>query len=526
MDQDIKRGQSDSSDPSMPDQCKMRLLVVDDQDMIREMIVDFIDTLGKFETYEASNPFEAFNLIEKLGRIDCVLSDINMPGMDGLEFVSRLKKRDRSIEAVIITGYPSMERTIAAMKAGASDFIIKPFSLEQLRQTVEKMYRDRCSFIEGTRLSEEEKARHALESINLKLEKKIHELSVLFNISDELTKAHSKSELYNKIVHLAAALTEHTRVSFWELNRSKNRLELMAALGETLHSGLKEIGIDGEQSPFAQVVNEGVPLILGGEKTSEAHFKAWTNEYHGRSLALVPFTRRGKVYGVMSVAAEEKGKKFDEDSLFLLHLLSDRANLTAENIFLYESLSTSLRSILRALVRSLEAKDPYTKEHSERVAKLALRLASSFGFDADVLDSLSFAAYLHDIGKIGIKDQILTKPKKLDSDEFEIVKLHPIIGEEIVSHLDVEPIVRSCIRNHHERWDGTGYPDGLSGEDIPFLVRVLSIVDCYDALTSKRPYRDRYTEEDAVNEIKKGSGTHFDPKVVEAFVENIYGNKK
>jgi putative nucleotidyltransferase with HDIG domain len=300
----------------------------------------------------------------------------------------------------------------------------------------------------------------------------------------------------------------------------------MAAFGELLHPGLKEIGLDEEQSPFVQVVNEGVPLIMGGEKSDKTPFKVWENPYDGRSLAIVPFTRRGEVYGVMSIAGEEKGKKFDEDNLFLLHLLSDRANLSAENIFLYERLSISLRSILRALVRSLEAKDPYTKEHSERVANLAIRLASSFGFEAEVLDSLSFAAHLHDIGKIGISDQILMKPRKLNPDELDIIKLHPIIGEEIVSHLDVEPIVRSCIRNHHERWDGKGYPDGLSGDEIPFLVRILSLADCYDALTSKRPYRDMFSVEDAVKEIKKVSGSHFDPKVVEAFEENIYENRK
>jgi response regulator RpfG family c-di-GMP phosphodiesterase len=522
---DRQKNKQEYTPSSLPEeQQKLRCMVVEDEDSIRELIVTFLETTKKFETFEASNPIDALNLIEKLGYIDCVLSDINMPGMDGLEFISRLKKKDRSVEAVIITGYPSMEAIIEAMRAGSSDFIVKPFTIDQLRWTVDKMYRDRRSFLEESMLTGEEKSSKALELANLKLEKKIRELSILFNVSDELNKAHSKRELYAKIVHLATSLTEKSRVSFWELNQHKDKLVLMSAQGELARPGIREINLQAEYYPFVQVVRDGVTWIAKSEKSGSTPFKRTANPFFEGLSALVPFTRRGVVYGVLVVCNKKEEDSLGDDYIFLLHLLADRANLTAENLFLYESLSISLRSTLRALVRSLEARDPYTKEHSERVANLSVKLASCFGIGKEVQDSLSFAAHLHDIGKIGIRDNVLMKPVKLTTSEFDMIKLHPVIGEEIISHLDVEPIIKSCIRNHHERWDGKGYPDGLSGENIPFLVRILTVADCYDAITSKRPYRDLNTSEVAVNEIRKGSGSHFDPQVVEVFLD--YMRKK
>jgi putative nucleotidyltransferase with HDIG domain len=190
------------------------------------------------------------------------------------------------------------------------------------------------------------------------------------------------------------------------------------------------------------------------------------------------------------------------------------------------ALSTSydnqLEGIVKGVIATLELKDPYTRGHSERVAKYALMFANEIGkYSKEEQKSFYYACLLHDIGKVNIPDQILMKPGKLTSEEFEIIKTHPVVGAEAVKN--VEGIKNSIyvIRSHHERWDGKGYPDQLKGEDIPLLARVSAIADAFDAMTSSRSYRDAMPFEEAYNRIIKGQGSQFDPLLVEKF-KKIY----
>lgn len=179
----------------------------------------------------------------------------------------------------------------------------------------------------------------------------------------------------------------------------------------------------------------------------------------------------------------------------------------------------------RALVSALEMKDTYTGGHAERVTALAMRLArAAIVEDALPGESLEAAFLLHDIGKIGIPESILTKPGGLTDAESMILRTHPVLGERIVAPLGFPSIVTEVIRHHHEHWDGTGYPDGLAGKDIPMAARLFAVADAIDAMTSRRPYRDPMTLGDAVREIMDKAGTHFDPMlcrlVPEVFLED------
>jgi len=239
---------------------------------------------------------------------------------------------------------------------------------------------------------------------------------------------------------------------------------------------------------------------------------------------MVPFRIREEILGVLGISSRDIEAEIAHEYLFLLHILSERASLTVENILLYDSLFMNLHATLRALVRSLEAKDPYTKLHSERVTQWALAVARKMNCSEEEIESLTFAGHLHDIGKIGIRDQILMKPGRLTEEEYEIIKTHPVIGAEIVGHLGLLHLETSIIRHHHERWDGNGYPDGLKGKDIPKLSRILAVADTYDAITSRRPYRKAMPDRFACEEIKKNSGTQFDPEIVQAFL-SCFSNK-
>ncbi len=178
-------------------------------------------------------------------------------------------------------------------------------------------------------------------------------------------------------------------------------------------------------------------------------------------------------------------------------------------------------SAVTSLARTLEARDAYTSGHSLRVRKYALHLAHQIGLDEPSKKRLSLAAKLHDIGKIGLAEGILNKPAKLSKEEFDLVKEHPVVGERILRPIIRNRVVLAAIRSHHERFDGAGYPDGLAGENIPFLGRMITVADCYDALTSSRAYRAAMSQDDALDILNDGIATQFDPHLVPPFVRMI-----
>jgi HD-GYP domain-containing protein (c-di-GMP phosphodiesterase class II) len=177
------------------------------------------------------------------------------------------------------------------------------------------------------------------------------------------------------------------------------------------------------------------------------------------------------------------------------------------------------KDTIAALSRSMEAKDLYTGGHTERVAAVAVGLARRLGFKDDELEAIEIGALLHDIGKIGIPGHVLRKPGKLNEDEWELIKSHPVISDYILSELELHPFVRQCARSSHERIDGTGYPDGLAGDEIPMPARIVFVADALDALTSTRPYRPARSMLAALTEIRAHAGTQFCPRVVAALDE-------
>ncbi len=178
---------------------------------------------------------------------------------------------------------------------------------------------------------------------------------------------------------------------------------------------------------------------------------------------------------------------------------------------------TNLISTLQSLVAAIEARDSYTQQHSQRVTRIAIKLAEEMDCSLDEIDTIKFAGVLHDIGKISISDSILLKKGRLTEEEIKVVQTHPVIGERILQPLGLLPAEKSVVRHHHERWDGKGYPDGLRGSDIPVLARVIAVADSYDAMTSNRPYRLARENKEAIDELVRCSGTQFDKDIVDVF---------
>ncbi len=199
------------------------------------------------------------------------------------------------------------------------------------------------------------------------------------------------------------------------------------------------------------------------------------------------------------------------------HLEELVAERTAELDKALEEIESSYRATLKALVQALETRDFETHGHSERVVTFSLRLAYELGLDKELLRDLELGALLHDIGKIGVPDAVLRKPAALNDDEWRKMKLHPLHGQKILRNIAFLEGASRVVSQHHEKWDGTGYPNGLCGEDIHIGARIFSVADAFDAMVSDRVYRKGCSYEAALAELEKFSGTQFDPQVIEAF---------
>ena len=224
---------------------------------------------------------------------------------------------------------------------------------------------------------------------------------------------------------------------------------------------------------------------------------------------------------IMEAGADDiVSKPFDSDILCLKiekllthHYLSDRlqkSNQRNQKLFL---------NILQVMAKTLETKHPYTQFHSENVAKYARQLGTACAFSKEDINLLGIAGILHDFGKIAIKEQILNKPGKLNEEEYNMIKLHPVIASTILEPIEELGSVNENIRYHHERWDGNGYPEGLKGKDIPIGARILHIADAFDVMTSKRPYNEPMCLEEACEELQRCAGHQFDQELVDKFIE-------
>jgi putative nucleotidyltransferase with HDIG domain len=201
----------------------------------------------------------------------------------------------------------------------------------------------------------------------------------------------------------------------------------------------------------------------------------------------------------------------------LLASVSAMLGVHCSNRDLYRQQDEFLASVVRALTSAIDAKDPYTCGHSDRVARVATRIAQHLGCDTEFLSTIYMAGLLHDIGKIGIDDAVLRKAGRLTEAEFEHIKQHPALGYKILADIKPFATVLPAVLHHHEQWDGKGYPCQLAGEQIPYMARILSVADAYDAMTSNRPYRPGMPEERARKIFEDGAGRQWDPEVLTAF---------
>jgi putative nucleotidyltransferase with HDIG domain len=504
------------------DSPKATLLFVDDEESILEVASEYFNAKG-YHILTAENGRLATEIIARQ-KIDCCFTDINMPEMDGLELAEHIRMVDNTIPVIIMTGYPSLDNTIRTLKNGVVDFLIKPVNLNQLEICVKRVLRERKLFIKNIFLTEEVEGKQRIEKLNRELTYKVDELNTLNRIMTDFTLIGSSFDLFKRVVDLSTELTHADEAGFYVINEAIQRPVQVArsVAGGNGHAPMQATrSTAAGEAPFAggldinQLIidncQDDKPLLIHENR----HVQGLPDAI--RSLMLVPLNIRKKVFGVLAVAVLDGEVRFSEKDLYYVSFMTNKAAYAIENIALYENIYENLLATLYAFVGAIEARDPYTEQHSNRVTRIAMALCQAMGGSREEQDILNVAGQLHDIGKIGIRDDILLKPGRLTDEEFRIIKEHPVIGANIVERLGLWDREKNIIRCHHERFDGKGYPDGLAGETIPMLARILSVADVYDAIASDRAYRKRMEETQILQIMYDGSGSQFDAGVIDTF---------
>ncbi len=280
----------------------------------------------------------------------------------------------------------------------------------------------------------------------------------------------------------------------------------------------KELDAQIMSGTFGWIINSGHPACVPTEIFGKG-------DHRKLSVMIAPLSNKERTLGAVSIVFEQDEDFIRQQTLKLLYILSSFFSLSLENAYLFEDLKKSYFDTIRAVANSVEARDAYTRGHSNRVAEISKIIAAEMGWGRRDLEMIDWGGVLHDLGKVGISDSILNKPGKLTDEEFAIMKSHPSIGAQIIGGIAfLEPLM-PYIAQHHERYDGRGYPAGFKGEEIAIQGRLLAIADTYDAMTSDRPYRKGLAAQIAYDEILKCTGTQFDPVLVRAFEKAFKAGK-
>ena len=369
-----------------------------------------------------------------------------------------------------------------------------------------------------TEQTERLKAANAgLEEANRALDSRLEELRALHSIGLSLNSARDLPAILQEILISVVRLTNADASAVFLYDDGGKSASIAGQVGlSERYVQASEMALDGSAS---RALREGRPVLMDKNNFMPAMLSAAAVDEGIQHAACLPLKLNGTIVGGLEVCFKVE-HAFNQGELGLLKTLAEQAAVAIQNTRLVEKIHEGYLSTIHALAATVEAKDSYTRGHSEIVRQLAIATGRLHGLSAHELELLNIASLFHDIGKIGITEQILNKPAGLSEEEWPIMRQHPIIGEHILDKVPALGIIPAVVRHHHERFDGMGYPDGICARD-DVLAAIISVCDTFQAMTSDRPYRQAYTRDQALEEIRRVSGTQFVPEVVDSFLAAI-----
>ena len=486
-----------------------RILVVDDEPSIREILSDFL-TMEGYLVRTAADGAEA--LRELMRRpYHLVLSDLKMPQVGGLELLSKIAELRLPTLSVIMTGFGTVETAIAAMKSGAHDYILKPFKMEAVVHIVHRA-------LEHQRLQAENF--HLREAVSL------------YRISEAVASSLSLDTIFDVIIDATLQEIDADVITLHLEDVKTGRIDERVRRGKAGSRPAPDGDLDFEE--ILQAFYQHRPLLAHGTRALR-YFRRAPEARRLVSFCAIPLKVHHRVIGFLSAYSHQRGKKFTEGQRKLLAILGSRGAASIENARLYENLKQShgdleqakqsieenFRQTIQGFAHALEESDRYTRGHSERVSQYARLIAVGLQLPPPDVEMVVQSALMHDIGKIGIRHEKLNKQGRLTPEEMAMFRTHPAKGRRILEPI---PFLRDLIPGcycHHEAWDGSGYPAGLTRDRIPLFGRIIAIADTYDAMTSDRAYRKALPHAAAAEELTRCAGAQFDHEIVLLFLHEI-----
>ncbi|MEK6676037.1 MAG: HD domain-containing phosphohydrolase [Planctomycetota bacterium] len=505
-------------------QPKGRILLVDDEQELRFILGAHLNADG-FEVIESGNGCEAVHLA-KQQLPDVIIMDFTLPSMDGMTATKAIKADARTahIPVIMLTARSNTTDIVRCLEAGAQEYLVKPFDITEVLARVRTVFRLAV-------------AHRDLDSLNSRLEAEVRaktkHLETLYEFMRDLHQADTMDKILDLVINGVVRVTGAERVSLF----------LKDQLGQSLVCR-RAVGIDPAIAASIRLeASDGITGQVFRSRTTLAA-KAYSRDskgngaYHQQAFLSTPIvttsleTPDGTI-GVLNVTNKPDDAPFSDEEIECVRSMTDAAAIAFDNAIRRERLSQSVRVLLQTVGQLAEYRDEETNQHLARVSLMSRILALELQRNSDYapqitdefIDHLVQAAPMHDIGKVGIPDDILTKPGKLTDEEFQIMKTHTDIGRRVLSRAvdptSPNPLLQMCIDiaySHHERFDGKGYPRRIAGLAIPLSARIIALVDAYDAITSHRRYKKASSHETACGIIETDAGKHFDPIIVETFL--------
>ncbi len=477
---------------------RQRILVIDDEATVCDVVREMLAVDDSCIVVAESDPARALEIL-KTTQFDLVLTDLMMGDYSGMQMIEQALAHSEETIVILMTGYPTMENAIDVLKHGAYDYIVKPFKLDLLRATIQRGLR-----------------KQALTRENIHLKEQL----ALFKIAEAMGSSIHLGTALNQVLRLTIKEFSADAASILFHDPSLDRRFVLQALQTTAHADVHREFLEGQtrhsvmaaESKVVEIENVYTEPATGGDALHQAPV---------RTFLSCPLLIRGRVIGLLNMERQSLFREFSTGELQCLKVIASKAAYAISNSKLYDDLERAYLSTIIALANAVEARDRYTSGHTVRVTYLAELIAKELGWDDDRIFNLTMGCTLHDIGKIGVPDSILNKPGKLTEHERQVMQRHTEVGARMIEGI---PFLKSCapyITAHHEHWDGSGYPHGLNGEDIPIEGRILAVADTFDAIVTDRPYRPAKSIEAAIQELRDFAGRQFDPNVVTIFIETL-----
>jgi putative two-component system response regulator len=444
---------------------ELRILIVDDSAVVRSVLSKELLKTG-VEVTQAENGQQAMDII-LCKEFDLIITDVEMPVMDGIELCRKLKlnPRTQQIPIVILSSLDREEDVKRGYKAGATTYISKAQAKDSLIETIETVLQ-RTTFQRGR----------------------------LILVVDDSTTIRTLVEKGLKEVGFEVVKAENGRKALDVLKRERRPDLILSDIDMPVMNGE-----DFCRTVHADPVLATIPFVVMSANNDRPIMRRML-QLGADSYLVKPFNIDQLVITV---------EKLLSDKLLLLHKEKERLEIEQRLIL----------ASITSLCNALEARDSYTRGHSEAVSYIATRIATEMGMSTEDIEHVKLGGKLHDLGKIGVVDSVLLKPGKLSDEEFAIIKRHPVIGAEILRPVPSLARILPIVLYHHERMDGKGYPEGIKGDKIPLWARITAVGDTYHALTSDRPYRKGMEKDKALQIIEEVSGTQLCPDCVDIFLK-------